>query len=160
MANKLKKNRRFLTISAVFLMVISTIIPATIADTTATPGFDRGVSWKPMIPLKKVTFVNFDQESTLDDYAYLAAVPTSVFYDKNGKQVYSNPLLFYQDTYTSDNDEERTLNARQGIDYFMEDWMSYCGGYLDQMTLINVPKQSMDLSWTAKNYYDTSRYYS
>ncbi|MCX6664543.1 MAG: hypothetical protein NT038_00560 [Euryarchaeota archaeon] len=152
MANKLKKNRGLLTIGAVFLMVISTIIPATIADTSATPGFDRGVSWKSMTPLKKVTFVNFDEESVLDDYAYLAAVPTAVFYDKNEKQIYSNPLLFYQDAYISDDDEERTLNARQGIDYFMEDWMSYCGGYIDQMTLINVPKQNIDSSWNAKNY--------
>jgi hypothetical protein len=82
--------------------------------------------------------INFDKDGILDDYAYLAAVPTSVF--SSGGKLYSNPLLFYQDAYPVKEDKERTLDARQGLDYFMEDWMSYCNNQLDQMTLVNVPE--------------------
>ncbi|HEC87055.1 MAG TPA: hypothetical protein ENI49_04215, partial [Thermoplasmatales archaeon] len=106
-------------------------------------GYDKGVSWKPVVPLKKVTFVNFDEDSYLDDYAYLAAVPTTVFYDKDAGRLFSYPLLFYQDPYPVKEDKERSLNARQGIDYFMEDWMSYCNGRLDGLTLINVDKNKV-----------------
>jgi len=59
--------------------------------------------------------------------------------------------LFYQDPYPVEDDKERSLNARQGLDYFMEDWMSYCGGKLDQMTLINVNKNDID-QWKARQY--------
>ncbi|KAA0006812.1 MAG: hypothetical protein FE042_05040, partial [Thermoplasmata archaeon] len=45
-------------------------------------GYKKGVSWAPVVPLKKVTFVNFDENSYLDDYAYLSAIPTAVFYDR------------------------------------------------------------------------------
>ena len=38
-------------------------------------GFTKGVSWQPSISMKKTTFVNFDGENLIDDYAYLAAVP-------------------------------------------------------------------------------------
>ncbi|MDH7507029.1 MAG: cell wall-binding repeat-containing protein, partial [Candidatus Thermoplasmatota archaeon] len=94
--------------------------------------------------------VNFDEESYLDDYAYLSAVPTTVF--NNGEKLFSYPLLFYQDEYPINDYIEKSLNAREGIDYFMEDWMGYCNGQLDQMTLINVPKQKLDSSWKAKQY--------
>ena len=111
-------------------------------------GFDKGVSYKPVVPLKKITFVNFDEDSLLDDYSYLAAVPTAVFSDNS--RLYSHPLLFYQDPYPIKEDKERSLNARQGIDYFMEDWMSYCNGKLDSMTLINVPKEKVK-QWSSRN---------
>ncbi|RLF27103.1 MAG: hypothetical protein DRN05_06100, partial [Thermoplasmata archaeon] len=114
-------------------------------------GFAKGVSWQPVVPIKKVVFVEYDENSFLDDYAYLAAVPTSVFTD-NGR-LFSNPLLFYQNPLGSEfDDKKKTLNARIGINYFMEDWMSYCNGYLDQMTLINVPKNSIPHEWKAKEY--------
>ncbi|HEC94910.1 MAG TPA: hypothetical protein ENI45_02970, partial [Thermoplasmatales archaeon] len=113
-------------------------------------GFDKGVSWANVVPLKKVTFVNFDKDSYLDDYAYLAAVPTTVFYDKDNGRLFSYPLLYYQDPYPVEDDKERSLNARQGIDYFMEDWMSYCNGKLDGMTLINVPESKVE-QWSSRN---------
>jgi len=94
--------------------------------------------------------VGHDKNSKLDDYAYLAAVPTSVF--NNDGKLFSNPLLFYEDEYVWEDDAQRSLNARQGLDYFMEDWMSYCDGELDQMTLINVPKEKLDASWKAREY--------
>jgi hypothetical protein len=113
-------------------------------------GFDKGPSYTNVVPMKKVTFVNFDENSYLDDYAYLASVPTCVFED-DGK-LYSNPLLFYQDKYDYEDDKERSFDARQGIDYFMDDWMSYSNGKLDQMTLINVPKTKLNSNWESKKY--------
>ncbi len=152
------KNRKtlniFFTIFIIFIMFLGAILSPAIADSSRiyVNSFERGVSWKPYIPLKRTTFVQFDNESYTDDYAFLAAIPTSVFYDKNNDQIFSNPLLFYQEEYKSDKLKERTLNAYQGIEYFMEDWMSYCNGYLDLMTLINVPKNKLDSNWRAKNY--------
>ncbi|UCH71508.1 MAG: hypothetical protein JSW62_03670, partial [Thermoplasmatales archaeon] len=78
------------------------------------------------------------------------AVPTAVF--NNGENLFSYPLLFYQDEYDIDEDKDRSLNARQGLDYFMEDWMGYCNGKLDAMTLINVPENKLDSSWKAREY--------
>ena len=73
------------------------------------------------IPIKKVTFVKFDESSYIDDYAYLAAIPASIFrYD--GK-IYAYPLLFYDD-FKPKNKHELSLNSSQGIKYFMEDWES------------------------------------
>ena len=139
-------------IISVYILVCSTIIPSVFADsqTLNTKGFDRGVSWKPMIPLKRTTFVNFDPETYLDDYSYLASIPTTVFFDKENNRLFSNPLLFYQDEQNV-NDNQRTLNARQGLNYFMQDWMSYCEENLDHMMLINIPQNKIDTTWHAKN---------
>jgi len=127
------------------------IVPITLAtDVNRIKGIDKGPSYLPVVTLKKTTMVNFDEDTYLDDYAYLAAVPTAVFDD--GNKLFSNPLLFYQDEYPVEEDKERSLDARQGLDYFMEDWMGYCNGQLDQMTLINVPKNKLDSSWKAKDY--------
>jgi hypothetical protein len=112
-------------------------------------GFSKGVSWEPYIPLKRTTFVQYDENSFLDDFAYLAAVPTSVFYDKNDQKVFASPLLYYQDEPQETQDKYRSLDARQGIDYFMEDWMGYCNKDLDQLTLINVPMEKLNDSWAA-----------
>ena len=140
----------FITV-ALASILLTTSLPMVLADNVSRiSGFDKGVSYESVVPLKKTTFVNFDENTYLDDYAYLAAVPTAVF--KDGDNLYSNPLLFYQDEYPVTEDKERSLNARQGLDYFMEDWMAYSNGQLDQMTLINVPKNKLDSSWKAKEY--------
>jgi len=131
-------------------MIIAAVIPTTSAA-NQPQGFDRGVSWKPYVPLKRMTFVQFDSETLLDDYAYLAAVPTAVFYDNTSQQIYSNPLLYYEDPYQVTEQKERSLNTYEGIEYFMEDWMSYSHGYLDQLTLINVPHSKIASSWSTKN---------
>lgn len=141
----------FMTLLAVFIMLIGTVLPSILAvNVDHISGFDKGPSYKPVVPMEKVTFVNFDEDSYLDDYAYLAAIPTSVFDD--GEKLFSNPLLFYQDEYKYDDDIERSFNAREGLDYFMEDWMTYCNGKMDKMTLINVPENKLDSSWKAKEY--------
>jgi hypothetical protein len=140
----------FVAILIVCIMIGSTILPVALADEVdRIKGFDKGPSYKSVVPMKRVTFVNFDENSFLDDYAYLAAIPTAVFND--GGKLFSNPLLFYQDEYPVKEENELSLNARQGIDYFMEDWMSYSNGQLDQMTLINVPKDKVS-QWKAKEY--------
>ncbi len=149
---KLRDTKQMILVfMSIYILTISAIIPSVFADPQILEmkGFDKGVSWKPMIPMKRTTFVNFDPDSYLDDYSYLASIPTAIFYDKQNDCVFSNPLLFYQDEPVTGS--ERTLNARQGINYFMEDWMSYCYGNLDQMTLINVPKEKLNETWSAKN---------
>lgn len=152
------KKPRFLIIVICAFFLLDTMMLSALAlaeDTRGTiynNGFAKGVSWKPVVPMKKTTFVNFDENGILDDYAYLAAVPTAVFHDPEGNRLFSNPLLFYQDEYPVKEDKDRSLNAHQGIDYFMEDWMAYCNGQLDQMTLINVPKSKLGSSWKAKEY--------
>jgi hypothetical protein len=151
MKKGINQSNVFLTIAIVCTLLTVSILPVTLAaDTKHIKSFDKGPSYKPVAPIKKITMVNFDEETYLDDYAYLAAVPTSVFND--GDKLFSHPLLFYQDEYRPDNEKELPINARKGIDYFMEDWIGYCNGKADQMTLINVPQNKLDSSWKAKKY--------
>jgi len=145
-----RRNMRLLITIVTLCLLLTTSVPLTATSSLDTlKGMDKGVSYKPVIPLKKTTFVNYDENSFLDDYAYLAAVPTAVFTAPN--HLISYPLLFYQDAYPVTEDKERSLNARQGLDYFMDDWMTYCNGQLDQMTLINVPRDKAASTWNAAN---------
>ncbi len=128
------------------LCLLTTAAPLTTAANTTQPS-TRGVTWQPYVPLKKVTFVAQQEHSLIDDYAYLAAVPTAVFYDKTTKTIYTNPLLFYEDPHPGTSLDDRFLNTRQGIDYFMQDWMAYCDGQLDTLTAINVPQDSLNPDW-------------
>ena len=119
----IKKSRNIIALMLVTVMLIGVFIPTFEAANNIMPnGFDKGPSYTSVVPTKEVTFVNFDEESYIDDYSYLAAIPTSVFYDKNKDQIFSNPLLFYQDEYPIEKEKERSLNARQGIDYFLFRW--------------------------------------
>jgi hypothetical protein len=154
MAKKSDILHSILPLFVISIMIGGAVLPVVSGDTSKLyiDGFTQGVSWKPSIPLKRTTFIQSDDESYLDDYAYLASVPTSVFYDKNKDVVFTNPLLYFEDEFDADEPKERSLNARQGIDYFMEDWISYCDGYLDQMTLINVPKNKLGSEWKSRNY--------
>ena len=153
MINNRKINLYYTTIIMTILVLSTITAPISFANNKEdNEGFNKGPSIKPVIPIKKVTLVNFDENKFLDDYSYLAAVPTAVFYNKDMNAIYSNPLLFYQDYYPVKEDKERTLNARQGLDYFMEDWMSYCTNQLDKAVLINVPKNKLNSSWKADEY--------
>lgn len=145
------KTQELLCIVFVLSILSATILPVVTADSNVSitsKGFDKGPSYTNVLPMKKVTLVNFDETSYLDDYAYLASVPTAVFKDQD--QLYSHPLLFYQDEYRYDDDIKRSFNARQGLDYFMEDWMQYSNGQLDQMVLINGDENKIPNEWTAK----------
>ena len=114
-------------------------------------GFDKGPSYLPVVPFKKVTLVNYDEEKPLDDYAFVAAVPTAVFKDQKFNRLFSHPLLYYQDERRVEDDRERSLNARQGLDYFMEDWMSCCSNKLDEIIAINIPRGKLE-QWGARKY--------
>lgn len=108
-----------------------------------TPG-SLGISWADMVPIKKTMMVGYDPDSYLDDYAYLSAVPASVFYSPESNQLYSNPLLFYEPPMDISDDEHRTLNSNQGIQYFMEDWSTYCESDFDSVQLININSGNLD----------------
>jgi len=150
----LAKSKPLLVISIIFLIILNIIFPTTIAQKSNVEyisGYSNNVSFsKSVVPIKKTTFINFDEDTYLDDFAYLASVPTTVF--RHSDKLFSYPLLFYQDEYPVTEDKELSLNARQGLDYFMDDWMSYCNGILDVMTLINVPRSKIDTSWDSKEY--------
>jgi hypothetical protein len=152
MINKKNFKKTFFAVLVVAALTLGMLVPLVNAkDIDRIDGFDKGPSYTSVVPMKKVTFVNFDENTFLDDYAYLAAIPTSVF--KSNNQLYSNPLLFYQDSIpiADKYDKTKSLNARVGVDYFMEDWMSYCNGQMDTMTVINVPKEKVN-QWNAKEY--------
>lgn len=143
-----------LILTVTSLLLMGTIIPSISAkdvNIDKIDTFDKGIPWQEFKTLKKVTFVNFDKESLIDDYAYLASIPASVF--SNGEMIFTSPLLFFQpdDTYP-DALEYKFLDDYMGTHYLMEDWMGYCDGQLDQITSINMNKKDLEDSWTANDY--------
>ncbi len=137
-----------LSIFIVAMMVLTPLLSLSYGeDVRELPsGFD-GVSWKKVVPLNKVTLVKFDENSYVDDFAYMAAIPSSVFYDDNTDKIYSNPLLFYEPSKQYSK-EELSLNARQGLNYFMEDWIAYTKK-LGKVEAINLGNER---PWSASNY--------
>ncbi len=63
----------------------------------------------PIHPLSKVTVVDFDSESYIDDFSFMAAVPTSV-YTYNGEQ-YLSPLFF--------------STGSESESWLIDDWVEY-----------------------------------
>jgi hypothetical protein len=151
----MKKIKEIICLLIISIMVIGTIMPVTQAGTLDIyQGFDKGPSYTNVVSMKKVTMVKYDDESYLDDYAYLAAVPTAVFKDQdpNYDRLFSHPLLFYQEELEYEDDKERSLDAYQGVYYFMEDYMQYSNGFLDDMTLINLNENDILDEWKSKEY--------
>ena len=152
MIKKKIKINNFIAISVVCIMLGAVFIPITLAtDVSHIAGFEKGISWQPFEALKKVTFVNFDKDTLIDDYAYLASIPASVFSD--GETIYSSPLLLFQprNAYPAE-DKYRFLNDYQSIEYLTDDWMEYCNGRLDQLTTINVDTNDLEDEWKTKEY--------
>ncbi|MFO7676992.1 MAG: hypothetical protein R6V50_01210, partial [Thermoplasmatota archaeon] len=147
MKRKNSKTIKIISIVLIILFIIVNTLPV-IAQNQITP-FQKGISNKPFIPTKQVTFIGHDSASLLDDYAYLAALPTSLFLDNNDV-LYAHPLLFYEDEYRQTEDRQRTFNAGQAITYFMDDWMSYANGILDQVTYINVDSTQIPNEWRSR----------
>ncbi|MCD6512755.1 MAG: hypothetical protein J7K61_04060 [Thermoplasmata archaeon] len=114
-------------------------------DKNLPSGFE-GVSWSKVVPVRKATVVNFDEDSLVDDFAYMAAIPASTFYDDKTGRIYSYPVLFYND-YVKGKEETLSLNDRQGLDYFMEDWIGF-NKKLKEIEYINMDKKP----WKADNY--------
>ncbi|MEM2144969.1 MAG: hypothetical protein QW279_06385, partial [Candidatus Jordarchaeaceae archaeon] len=69
------------------------------------------------------------QKSGITKAAINRMVAAGVFNNKD--KLFSNPLLFYQDEYPINDYIEKSLNAREGIDYFMEDWMVLATARID-----------------------------
>ena len=91
-------NTPFITMLRKFLPLaisIMFIFPVIAQEMEELPSGFEGVSWTKVVPIKKACFVRFDENSLVDDFAYMAAVPASVFYDEKTKRIYSYPLLFY-----------------------------------------------------------------
>ncbi|PKK85554.1 MAG: hypothetical protein CVT48_04905 [Thermoplasmata archaeon HGW-Thermoplasmata-1] len=122
-----------------FLMMA--VIGVSLTASGEDPHGFEGVSWKPVAPLSRITFVGFDKQSYLDDFGYMAAIPANVFHDSNAGLIYASPLLYYEPAVTEGGIYE-TLNANKGLKYFSDDWNGYCGGAVDQMQLINVDSVS------------------
>ncbi len=101
------------------------------------------LAYEQVVPLRRTTFVGFDEDSLTDDYAYMAAVPTTTF-SHNGK-LYSSPLLFYDEPYQAGSNADLTMNSFQGLDYFMQDWVTAAAP--EQLDLINVDPE--DIPWEA-----------
>ncbi len=143
--------KSIISVLILLILMVSVFLPLGQAiDVAHIRGFDKGLSYTSVIPMKKTIFVNFDSEKLIDDYSYLAAVPTAVFND-NGN-LYSYPLLYYQDEYEYEEDKMRSLNAYQGLDYFMQDWSEVCNNRFDEITLINVEKNKVDHWGNSKTY--------
>ena len=130
----------------IFILILISSVPLISSKTITTEGF-KGVSWKEVVPIKKVTFVGFDEESILDDYSFLASIPANVFYDEKSGKIISNPLLYYDPPRS-----ESSLDSNEGIHYFMEDWITYCGGILDQIQVINVKDDQIQNRWDASSF--------
>jgi hypothetical protein len=145
------KLKNFVSVLTVAILLVGVLLPLGSADNISNmSGFERGPSFNTVIPIKKTIFVNFDTENLIDDYSYLAAVPTAVFNEDNN--LYSYPLLYYQDEYDYEDDKERSLNAYKGLDYFMQDWSKICNNNFDEITLINLEKDKVDKWGTSKKY--------
>lgn len=125
----------------IVIFLYNILSPIILADDGPETGFKCGVSFESVVPVNKVTLVNYDEETYLDDYSYLASIPTAVFHDDN--TLYSHPLLFYQKDQKIRDEKEITLNANEGIEYFMDDWEQYCKVF-DEITTINIPFESID----------------
>jgi len=148
----MKKNiliKKALIIVTITLLVLSIFNTSYAISNSKSEGFEKGISWQPYMPMKKATLVNFDKDTLIDDYAYLASVPTSIFSD--GETIYANPLLLFQpDNTYPDEEKYRFLNDYSGTHYLMEDWMSYCDGKMDKLTTINVDQSELEKDWKAK----------
>ncbi len=147
--NAKKILKKYSLIFIIILLMSSSTIGVSGLNYKTITSCDKGPAYKAVVPLKKATFIQYDENSNDDDYLYLAAVPTSIF--NQDDYLFCSPLLFYQDEYKYETNKERTFNARQGIDYFMEDWMKYSNNQLDQLTLLNVEEQKIPAEWKARS---------
>jgi len=66
MKKGINQSNVFLTIAIVCTLLTVSILPVTLAaDTKHIKSFDKGPSYKPVAPIKKITMVNFDEETYL-----------------------------------------------------------------------------------------------
>ncbi|MHA1906217.1 MAG: hypothetical protein ACW98Y_02900, partial [Candidatus Thorarchaeota archaeon] len=112
----MKDPRKFtITLLIVTSLLLMTILPIStpVVDSLQRTlnDIDFNVSDIPddPIPMSRATFVSYDPDSYIDDFAYMAAIPSSLFY--HGGSKYVSPLL-----YTGGSSTEQ---------WFIEDWAEY-----------------------------------
>ena len=73
MEKKQNKSKSLISLLIVTILILGILIPLTQASSTIdrVSGFDKGPSYTSVVPIKKTTFVQFDDENLYDDYAYL-----------------------------------------------------------------------------------------
>lgn len=153
---EIRKMKNMMSLMIVAILLMSVFIPLTYgANLSYVNGFDKGPSYTSVVPTKEVTLVNYDEDSLVDDYAYLASVPTAVFKDQKSNRMFSHPLLFYKDEMEIEDDKERSFNSYQGVKYFMDDWMGYSDNTLDEINLINV-KEEKASQWKSNKVNEIS----
>jgi len=135
------------SVLAVLVMVMATFIGC-LQDAKAEINVNlqpvpQAATWAPLIPMKNVFVVRYDPESYVDDYAYMAAVPTAVFYDKDNRVVYGAPLLYWEPSRGLTN-ENLPQESYTGVNYFMQDWLNYTGKPIDNVQYINLASDEID----------------
>jgi len=154
---RLPKRAHALVVLVALALVASPLLAGLGAGVPSSDKMDfdgfEGVAGRPVVPVARATLVAFDPSDLADDLAYLAAVPASTFwYDAGGVQVQS-PLLFYQPPMGSPSPEETALDAGRGVESFMGDYVTACGGKLASMTTIGIPASeaaTLQGKWSAQ----------
>lgn len=101
-------------------------------------GFE-GCSWKKVVPLDRVTLVHYDENSIVDDLAFLSAVPANVFHSSTTDNIFSNPILFYRTPVA-----DPIKNSYQGLSYFLNDWAECLGDDIDELDTFNIPSNEVE----------------
>ncbi len=146
--------RKFIAITILIILITLSFSgcfgPEEIKETKPSQAGFTGVSWSNVIPQRAAMLIEHDKSSYIDDYAYLAGVPASVYYDKSSDKIISYPLLFYSPP-GKQSGEQLTLNDGKSIEYFMEDLMTISDNKLDFLQLVNIPEaDSLTSKWPAR----------
>lgn len=104
---------------------------------------EEASTWAPLVPMENAFIVRYDGETLIDDLAYIAAVPSAVFYDTNDDIVYGSPLLLWE-PLRGLSGADLPQDSSMSIDYFMEDWMNYTDMQLDNIQYINMDPSDID----------------
>ena len=126
------RNGKILTPIFLILLMGSTLIPllsGTMAPSLAVATFTPSAS-SSQVPLRRLTIVSPDSNSYIDDFAYMSAIPSSVF-NHNDTQ-YISPLIY---TYGSESET-----------WLLEDWVEYTdidGGLTQVMAIGNYDEATL-----------------
>ncbi|MGA1872528.1 MAG: hypothetical protein ACMUHY_02555 [Thermoplasmatota archaeon] len=147
-------NWRIILVAMIALVVLSPVYSTvgSSAESNLPAGYES-VSYEDMTPIDKVTLIDHDREGIEDDFAFLAAVPASVFRSEDDSRVFMNPVLFYEPPRET-SDEEKVHNTYPAVSYMMEDLMTVADGELDRMELIGfdgAPPGDIGNTWKASD---------
>ena len=125
---------KILSVLAVVL-VLGSVSPLSVpfmstVQTNSPLSFLLGDVPSDQVPLRRVALVSPDSTSYIDEFAYMAAVPTSVFYHNDTQ--YISPLIYSE--------------GSQSEDWLLEDWSEYLstdGGITQAIAVGNFPESYM-----------------